>query len=632
MKGIKKIPRDKFAERRVSKSRLGTNMKRWFYAISVLIIVILSEPSWPIENPAVRSPVVSGTVPPTSFSSGLIQNPNPIDTSGNLIITGNVTGGKHFRGLVPYSSNTSFQGQLGTSSLDSFLRSSADSTDLDRYRDPSSPYYSPVEASTGGYRPFFSPTGTVTTTRASLAGTLTLANTRIDAPFLLLRESRVADDLALPALPDGQALADLDSSALQMSLWPTSRTPQEMEKLISDELRATLSQLSALEHLRSASLARNESRTGQYQDQMERYRPDLGRIDNKASLLKEGLVRDIGYSASEAEYLQSKDGAQRIINAGRRTMDERQGQQLVTDRFGDYERSKLAKSFGQRMDDLVKQDKDYTSQDALDKLREGAADKPFPSPSTSLRVNSVEGIEQDKLNNRYSTIIARKTCPEPYGFAQGKLRRGMGNLSDESNEPRIEHAPSKSQTFGERSRTIANLPRAQLKDRGSQIGRGISLSEDKYNFYLSAAQIYLKQGRYYRAVDSFTLASIYKPKDPLAYVGKSHALFAAGEYISSALFLSRAFEVMLQSEFEISNFKFEFPQDELNSRLADAEERLKISGAPELHFLLGYIYYQIDRIDAASKAINEAHKKLPSSRAVFAVKKVVDETMNRNTR
>jgi tetratricopeptide (TPR) repeat protein len=174
-----------------------------------------------------------------------------------------------------------------------------------------------------------------------------------------------------------------------------------------------------------------------------------------------------------------------------------------------------------------------------------------------------------------------------------------------------------------------------LKDRGSQIGRGISLSEDKYNFYLSAAQIYLKQGRYYRAVDSFTLASIYKPKDPLAYVGKSHALFAAGEYISSALFLSRALDPDVhrsQGEFQISNFKFEVPQDELNSRIADAEERLKISGAPELHFLLGYIYYQIGKIDAASKAINEAHKKLPSSKAVCAVKKAVDEAMNQNIR
>ncbi len=44
--------------------------------------------------------------------------------AGNLFITGNVTGGKSFRGFVPYSSATQFQGTLGSSSLSSFERES----------------------------------------------------------------------------------------------------------------------------------------------------------------------------------------------------------------------------------------------------------------------------------------------------------------------------------------------------------------------------------------------------------------------------------------------------------------------------------------------------------------------------
>ncbi|GAI11990.1 unnamed protein product, partial [marine sediment metagenome] len=70
-----------------------------------------------------------------------------------------------------------------------------------------------------------------------------------------------------------------------------------------------------------------------------------------------------------------------------------------------------------------------------------------------------------------------------------------------------------------------------------------SFAEDKFNRHMRAAEEYLKRGRYYRAADAYTLAAIYKPDDPLAYAGKSHALFAAGEYMSSALFLSRALEI-----------------------------------------------------------------------------------------
>ena len=51
---------------------------------------------------AVDNPVGSGLVPPTTFRSGLIRSPNPIDTSGNLLITGNIRGGRYFQGVVPY--------------------------------------------------------------------------------------------------------------------------------------------------------------------------------------------------------------------------------------------------------------------------------------------------------------------------------------------------------------------------------------------------------------------------------------------------------------------------------------------------------------------------------------------------
>ncbi|MFA5863541.1 MAG: hypothetical protein WC975_02530 [Phycisphaerae bacterium] len=62
---------------------------------------------------------------------------------GNLYITGNVSGGKSFRGFVPYSDPTQFQGRLGSSALGAFQR---DAIDLQRVQQGYSnrqtlPYY-----------------------------------------------------------------------------------------------------------------------------------------------------------------------------------------------------------------------------------------------------------------------------------------------------------------------------------------------------------------------------------------------------------------------------------------------------------------------------------------------------------
>src|SRR4030042_1032326 len=95
-----------------------------------------------VTNPTPSSPVGTGTVPVTAYRSGLVSSPNPIDDTGNLIVTGNVGGGKHFRGVVPYNAISDFGGALGSGTLDNFLR----------YSTIPENYYS------GGLTPFYSQT------------------------------------------------------------------------------------------------------------------------------------------------------------------------------------------------------------------------------------------------------------------------------------------------------------------------------------------------------------------------------------------------------------------------------------------------------------------------------------------
>jgi len=156
-----------------------------------------------------------------------------------------------------------------------------------------------------------------------------------------------------------------------------------------------------------------------------------------------------------------------------------------------------------------------------------------------------------------------------------------------------------------------------------------SFSKDKFNQYLSAAEQYLKQGKYYRAADAYTLASIYKPDDPLAYAGKSHALFAAGEYMSSALFLSRALEIFPEyAQLKIDIEAMVGDIDKLETRVVDVEQWLERSDAAELWFLLGYVYYQMDRPQHAKEAIDAAYEKMPMAPPVITLKKAIYEHIN----
>jgi tetratricopeptide (TPR) repeat protein len=172
-----------------------------------------------------------------------------------------------------------------------------------------------------------------------------------------------------------------------------------------------------------------------------------------------------------------------------------------------------------------------------------------------------------------------------------------------------------------------NLSVARTKDILGPFETFASFSQDKFNQDMRAAEQYLKQGRYYRAADAYTLASLYKPGDPLAYAGKSHALFASGEYMSSALFLSRALQIFPEyARFKIDIVAMMGDRDKLESRVVDVEEWLGRSDAPELQFLLAYVYYQMDRPKPAKEAIDAACEKMPQSTAVLALKKVIEDS------
>jgi tetratricopeptide (TPR) repeat protein len=246
---------------------------------------------------------------------------------------------------------------------------------------------------------------------------------------------------------------------------------------------------------------------------------------------------------------------------------------------------------------------------------EETAEMPFGLPWVVDVNNQLDVYDQMKqqLDSLQKRIELALVTPQPEKAAEEE-KKSAGEQSLEG--------------FQTRKLAEVNLPAVEAEAILGSYETFASFSEDKFNQSMRAAEMYLKQGRYYRAADAYTLASLYKPNDPLAYAGKSHALFASGEYMSSALFLSRCLQIFPEyARFKIDLVAMVGDRDKLESRVVDVEEWVgRSGGAPELQFLLAYVYYQMGRLQPAKEAIDVACEKMPDSSAALALKKVIEDS------
>ena len=135
-----------------------------------------------------------------------------------------------------------------------------------------------------------------------------------------------------------------------------------------------------------------------------------------------------------------------------------------------------------------------------------------------------------------------------------------------------------------------------------------------FDRHLRSAQLSMQQGQYARAAETFSLAAACNPKDVRPLLGRSHALFAAGEYLSSAVYLAKAIEFDPRYVLQKSDLLESVGgPDVFVQRITDLEKRAKVGDAPMLHLLLAYLYQQMNQSQQATTAIQAARKGLPSS-------------------
>jgi len=650
-------------------------------------------------------------VPQSSISSGLVDTLDPIDTTGNLLITGNVRRGMHFRGSVPYQSPTSFGSPLGSSALSSFMRDSAGPEDIAGY-----PYrYGP--------QPYYSATETVTTMVPGRPEVFSPASARIDARVQQDTRSTGAAMFG-PDVPPTESISfsrgtgapelDLQGPQTQYGQFAESRTaaqgvlsrgmslsPRDSERMFAAQMGTRREEeTSAAERFQrqaqdAASSAQSSAkglepgsergvlipqqreslstRDGPFQNQY----PGAGVGDLRSGFQTQTLAQsttDAGQSAARDGLSTFDDVSPAKAPAlqGSSVLRTRTGETLLPAGYGDLASHQIAGAdqsagytpaspstapsegaFSQEQGDVLRQIKrqledltrsveaslqrvpgnagqagDIESLTKLDARRLGGQGyvSNLLEPSTQEQIARSGGLGLYESQRAASGFVGGEPIPalaaEESGWAGGP-----------EDGARFEF-PGTASLAGSQNKTSALNEFRQMSqpDRSSEAKRIMephasldSLSDAKFNEHIAAAEEHLRAGRYYRAADCFALAAVYKPDDPLVLAGRGHALFAAGEYMSSALFLSRALAICPEyAQASIDLAALLGGEDKIAGRLADVEQWYARSGSSQLQLLLSYVYYRTGRLTPAKRAIDLAYQKMPQSPAVHALKAAID--------
>lgn len=599
---------------------------------AVIFFTVFLGTGWSIQNYTVRSPIISATTPPSNFRSGLFRSPNPIDTSFNNVITGNVRGGKHFRGGIPYRSPSSFWtglgapsenftgGGIGSSSLDSFLRDSAGSEDFGRY--------------TRGrtFRPFYSPSNSVSTTMPGRPGIFkpTTQTKRFDSR--ISGKTGSALSLKHPTMPI-RDVSTFDTGLQQtpVSIPGVKQTPpgqlstyQKGTKLTADRYLEQMEQLrDKLEQIRGRAAELGQKPAEKYDALQAPGTTKLGeRIQQpfETQQRPKGLPVTIPKPEVKPEVTTSQN--------------KRDIYEKITQQLENQSSSEPAQETKKEQPLIQLQPR----KDLYGIPLKGAAQLPVKQRLTET-TNAVDIwdslIRKNLTKQQYAPTKTFKSQEIPGSTERQDIYRKRSTKYDLFGTPLAEQRVEPFTTTKKRTWGIEEVDKLSTEELSTKVKHIMgphtnytSFVEEKFNQHIRIAELHMKKGKYYRAANAYTLASIYKSNDPLLLAGKAHALFAAGEYMSSVLFISRAIEA--KPEYAQSNVDLVSVlgnTDKIESRIVDIKNLLNKNSTAELHFLLGYVYYRIGKLDEAKEAIDAAYGKKPESPIIGIFKKAIYDAL-----
>ena len=534
--------------------------KKFVIALTITATVF-SVASRGVDNSAVSR----GTVPLSSTRSGLIRSRDPIDRSGDLLITGNVSGGRQFRGLIPYQSPTSFQRMSGI--LPSDVGTLDPYTTLDPFRRQASGSGG-VGTYVGRTTPFYPISSTVTRMPPGQRDVLTTPMPRIDY--------RAKAKPLLPVFGRPKISAEeQEVPKLELPVKPVVPPAEQPDKVTFSDVDKYMINKRLIMGLKERQLERLQEELKETEPKKAESQGELTGVERSMKLRSEGIETATEKVLKPFELPVRQEPTKK---AAEPDVYEQMKQQA----------EEFEKTF-EKLPAEKKAEKGEKDQAEEDSQGGGPLSGDFPSKFKS-RLDGRFGKEMVSKTDQPRKVedVFSKIAREDYLAWMDVSARARGILGEHK-------------TFA-------------------------SYSQDKFNQYLREAEGYLKDGKYYLAARTYDLALIYKPKDPLVYAGKGHALFGAGEYMSSALYIARALEIFPEyARFKIYLEEMTGDRDHLESRIKDVGAWLEHSDAGELHFLLGYVYFQMGRYESAAESIGKAYEKLPDAPAVITLKKAIED-------
>lgn len=151
-----------------------------------------------------------------------------------------------------------------------------------------------------------------------------------------------------------------------------------------------------------------------------------------------------------------------------------------------------------------------------------------------------------------------------------------------------------------------------------------NLAEAKAFEYITAAQQFLKEGKFYKAADSFALAAVWQPENAATYVGQVWSLFAAGEYMSSAYYLNQILILrpqLVTQKIDLTAMMSD--RDTFENRILEITACQERSQSGELAFLAAYMLWQDGKVSKAQEAIAKANSLIPYNPAVKTLADVI---------
>ncbi len=201
--------------------------------------------------------------------------------------------------------------------------------------------------------------------------------------------------------------------------------------------------------------------------------------------------------------------------------------------------------------------------------------------------------------------------------------------TEEATEPEEQDETQPADRTSPESDLVPKPDIAALSDKGRKIlgehETFVSLADEKFAGFMDVAEAFVKNGQFYKAADAYALAIVWKPKDARGYLGQSFSLLAAGEYMSSAYYLSRALKLDPKAATKKYNLaEFVNNRDVFESRILEIATWQERSKSGELAFLLAYISYQDDKAARAVNQIRKAKEAMGDEPAVMMLKNIID--------